>query len=111
MCGGRTTTLDLLWNVQLGAIEYYDRVGYTPHAQELKTRRAELLRDGKVVHFIGPAKPWADGLKLPYRNEYLACLQRALSLSEREFRDFKLRLTCQCIGKAVKRRIQKLKGK
>lgn len=111
MCGGHVLPLDVLWNVQLGAIEYYDRVGYDPRAAEIKARRDELLCDAKVVHFIGPAKPWNDGLRLPYRDEYLECMRRALSMGKSEFNQFKLRLTYQCLSKAVKRRINLLQGK
>jgi lipopolysaccharide biosynthesis glycosyltransferase len=67
---GEVTELDFSWNVQLGALEYYDRVGWPTEREWLRVRKAELLNHPKVVHFIGKAKPWFDGLTMPYGREY-----------------------------------------
>ena len=48
--------MDLSWNVQLGAFEYYDRVGWPIERESLRVRKAELLNDPKIVHFIGESK-------------------------------------------------------
>jgi lipopolysaccharide biosynthesis glycosyltransferase len=62
--------MDLSWNVQLGAFEYYDRVGWPIERESLRARKTNLLHDPKIVHFIGKAKPWFDGLTMPYGKEY-----------------------------------------
>jgi lipopolysaccharide biosynthesis glycosyltransferase len=62
--------VDLAWNVQIGAIRFFDRVGWPEDQGDLKTRRAQLLSEAKIVHFIGPCKPWGDGLFVPYVKEY-----------------------------------------
>ena len=67
---GEIKEMDLAWNVQLGALEYFDRVGWPVEREPLRVRRAELLNDARIVHFIGPSKPWADGLRIPYGKEY-----------------------------------------
>jgi lipopolysaccharide biosynthesis glycosyltransferase len=67
---GELKELDLSWNVQLGALEYFDRVGWPVERESLRSRKAELLRDPKIVHFIGPSKPWSDGLTIPYGGQY-----------------------------------------
>ena len=65
---GELKEMDLSWNVQLGAIEYFDRVGWPIGRESLRVRKAELLNEPKIVHFIGPSKPWADGFRIPYGN-------------------------------------------
>jgi UDP-glucose:(glucosyl)LPS alpha-1,3-glucosyltransferase len=67
---GELKEMDLSWNVQLGAIEYFDRVGWPIGRESLRVRKAELLNDPKIVHFIGPSKPWADGFRIPYGTDY-----------------------------------------
>jgi lipopolysaccharide biosynthesis glycosyltransferase len=67
---GELKEMDFSWNVQLGALEYYDRAGWPIGRDSLRVRRAELLNDPKIVHFIGKAKPWSDGLTMPYGKEY-----------------------------------------
>jgi lipopolysaccharide biosynthesis glycosyltransferase len=71
---GQLEELDFSWNVQIGAIQYYDRVGWRTEREPLRARKAELLKDPKIVHFIGKAKPWYDGLTLPYGKEYRKAL-------------------------------------
>jgi lipopolysaccharide biosynthesis glycosyltransferase len=66
----KLTELDLAWNVQIGAIRYFDRVGWQEDQTEVKRRRTQLLSEAKIVHFIGPCKPWGDGLSVPYVKEY-----------------------------------------
>jgi lipopolysaccharide biosynthesis glycosyltransferase len=67
---GELKELDLSWNVQLGALEYFDRVGWPTEREALRVRKAELLSNPKIVHFIGPSKPWSDGFTIPYRKQY-----------------------------------------
>ena len=67
---GEVKEMDLSWNVQLGALDYFDRVGWPIERESLRVRKAELLNDPKIVHFIGPSKPWADGFRVPYGKEY-----------------------------------------
>jgi lipopolysaccharide biosynthesis glycosyltransferase len=67
---GELKEMDFSWNVQLGAIEYYDRTGWPVEREELRARKAELLSNPKIVHFIGKSKPWNDGLRMPYGKEY-----------------------------------------
>ncbi len=67
---GKLTEVDLAWNVQIGAIRFFDRTGWPPDRAPLKARRAELLSEAKIVHFIGACKPWGDGLLVPYVKEY-----------------------------------------
>jgi hypothetical protein len=62
--------VDLSWNVQLGALEYYDRVGWPIERESLRVRKAELLNDPKLFTLLGKAKPWFDGLTMPYEKEY-----------------------------------------
>ncbi len=67
---GELKELDLSWNVQLGALEYFDRVGWPAEREPLRARKAELVSDPKIVHFIGPSKPWSDGFTIPYGKHY-----------------------------------------
>ena len=67
---GELKEMDVSWNVQLGALEYYDRVGWPTERESLRKRKTELLNNPKIVHFIGKAKPWFDGLTMPYGKEY-----------------------------------------
>lgn len=71
---GELKEMDFSWNVQLGALEYYDRVGWPAERESLRTRKAELRNDPKIVHFIGKSKPWSDGLTMPYGKEYRKAL-------------------------------------
>lgn len=66
---GELKELDLSWNVQLGALEYYDRVGWPPEREAVRVRKTELLNHPKIAHFIGKAKPWSDGLTMPHGRE------------------------------------------
>jgi len=66
----KLTEVDLGWNVQIGAIRSFDRTGWPEDRAFLRRRRAQLLSEGKIVHFIGPSKPWEDGLLMPYVREY-----------------------------------------
>jgi len=67
---GRVREVDLAWNVQIGAIRFFDRLGWPEDRAILKRRRAQLLSEAKIVHFIGACKPWRDGLFVPYTKEY-----------------------------------------
>jgi lipopolysaccharide biosynthesis glycosyltransferase len=67
---GSLTKLDWSWNVQVGALQFFNRTGWPEERLPLKERQAELLSDGNIVHFIGPSKPWNDGLRMPYAKEY-----------------------------------------
>jgi lipopolysaccharide biosynthesis glycosyltransferase len=67
---GKLTEVDLAWNVQVGAIRFFDRMGWPEEQAMVKRRRAELLSQAKIVHFIGACKPWGDGLFVPYVREY-----------------------------------------
>ena len=67
---GQLREMDLSWNVQLGAFEYFERVGWPIERESLRMRKAELLNDPKIVHFIGPSKPWSDGFTIPFGEEY-----------------------------------------
>ena len=67
---GEFKEMDLSWNVQVGSLKYYDRVGWATERESLRVRKVELLNHPKIVHFIGKAKPWFDGLRMPYGKEY-----------------------------------------
>jgi lipopolysaccharide biosynthesis glycosyltransferase len=67
---GDLKEMDFSWNVQIGALQYYDRVGWPTERESLRVRKIELVNHPKIVHFIGKAKPWFDGLTLPYGREY-----------------------------------------
>jgi len=67
---GKLAEADLAWNVQVGAIRFFDRAGWPEEQMHLKLRRAELLSQAKIAHFIGPCKPWRDGLRVAYVKEY-----------------------------------------
>jgi lipopolysaccharide biosynthesis glycosyltransferase len=67
---GQLSEADLGWNVQIGAIRFFDRTGWPEDRAFLGRRRAQLLSEAKIVHFIGPSKPWDDGLLVPYGGEY-----------------------------------------
>ena len=66
----KLSEVDLGWNVQIGAIRSFDRTGWPEDRAFLRCRRAQLLSEAKIVHFIGPSKPWEDGLLMPYVREY-----------------------------------------
>jgi lipopolysaccharide biosynthesis glycosyltransferase len=67
---GKLTEVDLAWNVQIGALRFFDRMGWPEDRVVLKSRKTQLLSDAKIVHFIGACKPWRDGLRVPYSKEY-----------------------------------------
>jgi lipopolysaccharide biosynthesis glycosyltransferase len=67
---GKLNEIDPAWNVQVGAICFFDQMGWPEDRAALKSRRAQLLSEAKIVHFIGPSKPWRDGLFVPYTKEY-----------------------------------------
>jgi lipopolysaccharide biosynthesis glycosyltransferase len=67
---GKLTEVDLDWNVQVGAIRFFDRTGWSEDQAAVNGRKAQLLSEAKIVHFIGPCKPWRDGLCVPYVKEY-----------------------------------------
>ena len=71
---GQINELDLSWNVQTGAIDYFDRVGWPPEREKLRARKSELLTQARIAHFIGPSKPWNDGFRIPYSGEYRSLL-------------------------------------
>ncbi|HEY5812750.1 MAG TPA: glycosyltransferase family 8 protein, partial [Terrimicrobiaceae bacterium] len=67
---GELKEMDPSWNVQVGALQYYDRFGWPIERDSLRLRKAELLSDAKIVHFIGPSKPWRAGVTIPYGRQY-----------------------------------------
>jgi lipopolysaccharide biosynthesis glycosyltransferase len=50
----KVTEVDLEWNVQIGAIRFFERIGWPEDREFLKRRTARLLSEAKIVHFIGP---------------------------------------------------------
>jgi lipopolysaccharide biosynthesis glycosyltransferase len=67
---GKLAEVDISWNVQIGAIRFFDRTGWPEDRAVLKGRKVEILSEAKIAHFIGPSKPWRDGLRVPYVKEY-----------------------------------------
>jgi hypothetical protein len=49
---GEVKELDLSWNVQLGAFEYFDRVGWPMEREPLRVRKTELLNDPKLFNLL-----------------------------------------------------------
>jgi lipopolysaccharide biosynthesis glycosyltransferase len=66
--------LDLAWNVQIGALRSIPRVPASRIHVEVLQRATALLASPKIVHFAG-AKPWASGLRSPFRDEYFHLVQ------------------------------------
>lgn len=57
MLAGELKEIDLSWNVQLGAMEYYERVGWPVERESLRVPKAELLHDPKIVTLLGKQSP------------------------------------------------------
>jgi lipopolysaccharide biosynthesis glycosyltransferase len=101
---GRFHLLDPAWNVQLGALDFFDRTGWPGNRAALKARREELLASPKVVHFIGAAKPWNDGLRMPYGGEYRDAIFESGWIDPKWKLPWKLCWLAGAVRRAVERR-------
>lgn len=54
----RWCELDLTWNVQLLNLAVAERLPHTDLTDDLVARRRALIRDGAILHFVGP-NPWS----------------------------------------------------
>jgi lipopolysaccharide biosynthesis glycosyltransferase len=102
---GELKELDLSWNVQLGALEYFDRVGWPTEREAIRLRKEELLRNPKVVHFIGPSKPWSDGLTMPYGGEFRKMVGNSGWIPRSFIIPWKIRWLGSAIRRTMKRRL------
>jgi lipopolysaccharide biosynthesis glycosyltransferase len=102
---GELKELDLSWNVQLGALEYFDRVGWPAEREAVRTRKEELLRNPKIVHFIGASKPWSDGLTIPYGGQYRKMIGDSGWIPRTFIIPWKIGWLCSAFRAAMKRRL------
>ncbi len=99
--------IDAAWNVQIAAIDFFDRTGWPVDRESLHDRRSELLSSAKLVHFIGPAKPWNDGLFVPYGSEYRKVLIDSGWVSRSAAPFWKATWYCRASVRAVRRRFSR----
>ncbi len=104
---GELKELDLSWNVQLGALEYFERVGWPAEREPLRARKAELLSNPKIVHFIGPSKPWSDGLTIPYGKRYRKMIAESGWIPRGLVIPWKVGWLASMIRATVKRRLKR----
>jgi lipopolysaccharide biosynthesis glycosyltransferase len=104
---GELKELDLTWNVQLGAFEYFDRVGWPNERETLRVRKDELLREPKIVHFIGRSKPWSDGFTMPYGKQYRKMIAQSGWLPRGLLIPWKVGWLASTIRATVKRRLNR----
>jgi lipopolysaccharide biosynthesis glycosyltransferase len=102
---GSLSEIDFLWNVQLGAIDFFDRMGWPEERGMLRQRREKLLSEAKIAHFLGPAKPWKDGLLVPYAREYRIKVISSGWVSSLWAGPWLARFFYSAITKALKRRL------
>jgi lipopolysaccharide biosynthesis glycosyltransferase len=77
--GAEAGTLDERWNVPayIGIDALYDGLEDSEYKRLLHGRRAKLVRDAHVLHFVGPRKPWQPGCALPGQLAWLSALRRS----------------------------------
>lgn len=97
--------LDASWNVQVAAVDYFDRTGWPEDRQGLLSRRDELLSAAKIAHFVGPSKPWNDGLFVVYGGEYRTAILASRWVGQRAATMWKLTWYCQAMIAALQRRM------
>jgi len=72
---GRWAPAPLQWNVQVAALRYLARRGL-PISSELRRDWEALHASPAVVHYAGD-KPWASGLRSPFRARFFRQLRRS----------------------------------
>ena len=102
---GSLSEIDFSWNVQLGAIDFFDRMGWPEERVLLKQRREKLLSEAKIAHFLGPSKPWEDGLLIPYAREYREKIISSGWVPNWWAGPWLAHFLCSAISKALKRRL------
>ncbi len=72
---GRWARAPLPWNVQVAALRFLARRGL-PISSELRRDWATLHTSPAIVHYAGD-KPWASGLRSPFRARFFRQLRRS----------------------------------
>ncbi len=94
----RCKLLDMRWNipVYLGFDAVLRGVEPNPVLTAAVARRAELLRAGGIIHFLGPRKPWQYGLGARNQWEWLQWLSRSGWFDDDTWRYWRLVLALRC---------------
>lgn len=76
---GRWAELDARWNVpvyisQDSILRAFEPSGFT---DRLRQTRGALLREARIYHFVGRAKPWTLGCALPGQMEWMDAARRS----------------------------------
>jgi lipopolysaccharide biosynthesis glycosyltransferase len=73
ICAREARTIDPMWNVPayLAFDSVFDILDASPVKEWARPRRAALLRDAHVIHFVGRRKPWSKGLVTATQVEWL----------------------------------------
>jgi lipopolysaccharide biosynthesis glycosyltransferase len=86
---GRWASAPLAWNVQVAALRSFARRGL-PISSELRRNWATLHTSPAIVHYAGD-KPWASGLRSPFRARFFRQLRRSGYFSPLELARYRLR--------------------
>lgn len=71
--------LDERWNVQVGALDWRRR--RTPRVASEGDRYQRLMNAARVLHFVGPAKPWSRKWSMPRRRAWFDVSVQGSSLA------------------------------
>ena len=73
ICAREARTIDPMWNVPayLAFNSVFEILDASPVKEWARSRRAALLRDAHVIHFVGRRKPWRKGLVTATQVEWL----------------------------------------
>jgi lipopolysaccharide biosynthesis glycosyltransferase len=106
--------LDIKWNIP-AYLEFDTVLGVVernPVLADAIARRAELLRSGGVIHFIGSRKPWRYGLGARTQWEWLRWLSRSGWFADDvwRYRRLVLALRCDALLRAGVRAVRRWRG-
>jgi len=85
---GRWASAPLSWNVQVAALRSLARRGL-PISSELRRNWAALHTSPAIVHYAGD-KPWASGLRSPFRARFFRQLRRSGYFSPMELARYRV---------------------
>jgi lipopolysaccharide biosynthesis glycosyltransferase len=85
---GQWNSAPLSWNVQVGALRFFARRGL-PTPAELRRNWAALHTSPAIVHYAGD-KPWAGGLRSPFRARFFRQLRRSQYFSPVELARYRV---------------------
>jgi len=99
---GRWASAPLSWNVQVGALRSFARRGL-PISSELRRNWAALHAAPAIVHYAGD-KPWAAGLRSPFRARFFRQLRNSRYFSPLELARYRVHADFTAIRKYASER-------